>query len=182
MEKEQKLEIRELTLKRGLAYPSDEELIMLLLGSGTKKMPIPVMAEKVLGVVLESNPEELVGNLTKIPGIGKSRALLIAAALELGRRMNRTPQAVLENPRDIVPYIQHYAMQPAEHFLCISLTGDHLHKGNLRRIREYGCNKNRGCFRGSRKGARFGDNNQPQPSGRQSLAVKRRLKYNPQAA
>ncbi len=123
MEKEQKIEIRELTLEHGLSYPSDAELVMLLLGSGIKNMPITVMADKVMEAILSSNQENLIENLLKINGIGKTRALVIAASLELGRRMNRNPQAVLEKPVDIIPYIKHYAMQPAEHFLCISLTG-----------------------------------------------------------
>ena len=42
------LEVRELTLKNGLSYPSDEELVMLILGSGTKKMPIERLATEVI--------------------------------------------------------------------------------------------------------------------------------------
>ena len=50
-----KIEIRELTMQHGLAYPSDEELIMLILGSGTKDLPIRELAKQVFGIVLSSN-------------------------------------------------------------------------------------------------------------------------------
>lgn len=123
MKKQEKIEIRELTLDHGLSYPSDEELIMLILGSGTKQQPIEQLAKKVLNSVLASNENDLVQNLIKIAGMGKTKALKIAASLEFGRRMNRNPQVVLDKPKDIVPYIKNYAVQPVEHFLCISMTG-----------------------------------------------------------
>lgn len=120
---ESRLEIRELTMKHGLSFPSEAELIMLILGSGTKDTPIRELAKQVLGAVLASNNENLIENLMRIKGMGKSKALTIAAALEFGKRINRNPQVALETPSAIVPYIQNYAMQKQEHFLCISLNG-----------------------------------------------------------
>jgi len=120
---ESRLEIRELTMKHGLSFPSEAELIMLILGSGTKDTPIRELAKQVLGAVLASNNENLLENLMRIKGMGKSKALTIAAALEFGKRINRNPQVALETPSAIVPYIQNYAMQKQEHFLCISLNG-----------------------------------------------------------
>lgn len=118
-----KIEIRELTLRHGLSYPSDEELIMLILGHGTKKTPIESLSVKVLDVMMRSNHDNLVKNLTAISGIGKTKALAIASALELGRRHNRNPSSVLSRPKDVVPFIQGYAIRPTEHFLCITLNG-----------------------------------------------------------
>ena len=123
LEETGKLEIRELTLQNGLSYPSDEELVMLILGSGTKNMPIDELAKKVIQTVMSSNSDELVENLMKLEGIGKTKALSIAAALEFGKRINRNPQYALQEPTDVIPFIQSYAMQPMEHFLCISING-----------------------------------------------------------
>lgn len=120
---DQKIEIRELTLKHGLSYPSDEELIMLILGHGTRKTPVDNLSVKVLEVLMKSNYDNLIENLTKISGIGKTKALAIAAALELGRRQNRNPQGALSHPKDVIPFIQSYALLPTEHFLCITLNG-----------------------------------------------------------
>ncbi|MBP3608652.1 MAG: DNA repair protein RadC [Treponema sp.] len=117
------LEVRELTLKNGLSYPSDEELVMLILGSGTKKMPIERLATEVIKKVYKSNQNDLIKELLDIDGIGQSKALAISAALELGKRLNRNPQAFINQPKDIIPYIKHYAMQPNEHFVCITLNG-----------------------------------------------------------
>lgn len=121
--KKGKIEIREMTLEHGLDYPSDEELIMLILGHGTKKTPVEILSVKVLEAMMKSNNENLIENLTAISGIGSSKALAIAAALELGRRHNRNPQGTLSKPKDVIPYIQNYAIQPTEHFLCVTLNG-----------------------------------------------------------
>ena len=48
--REEKLNVRELALRNGMSFPSDVELIMMILGSGTKHMPIEYLAEKVLTV------------------------------------------------------------------------------------------------------------------------------------
>ena len=44
----EKFEVRELTLKNGMAWPTDEELVMLILGSGTRRMPVDELSEKVI--------------------------------------------------------------------------------------------------------------------------------------
>lgn len=120
---EEKLEVRELALANGMSYPSDAELIMLILGSGTKTMPIEVLAAKAARIIASTNPPDLVNELQKIEGIGTKKALALAAAIELGRRVNRTPQAILKRPSDVLPYVQQYAVQPTEHFVCVTLNG-----------------------------------------------------------
>ena len=123
MMKEKPIDIRSLVLKNGLSYPDDRELIMLILGTGTRQMPVEVMSDKILKTILHSNPDEWVEKICQIDGVGSSRALAVAAALELGRRHNRNPQAVVNKPIDVIPFIKHYAMQPSEHFVCITVNG-----------------------------------------------------------
>lgn len=123
MKKKETIDIRRLTLKNGMSYPNDKELIMLILGSGTKNMPIEYMSEKILKALCSTNPDDWVEKLCEIEGVGKSKALAVAAALELGRRHNRNPQAVVNKPVDILPFIKHYAMQSAEHFVCVTVNG-----------------------------------------------------------
>lgn len=115
--------IRELTLRNGLSFPSEEELVMLILGSGTRGRPVQDIARDIVSAIMATNRESLVGELMKISGVGRNKALAVAAALELGRRASRSPQAVVNEPRDVIPYIQAYAMRPQEHFLAVSLNG-----------------------------------------------------------
>lgn len=116
-------DLRQLTLRNGLSFPNDKELIMLILGSGTKQMPVEEMSDKILKVICACNPENWLEKLQSISGVGSSKALAIAAALELGRRHNRNPQAVVDKPQDVIPFIKHYAMQNSEHFVTVTVNG-----------------------------------------------------------
>ena len=115
--------IRELTLLNGISYPDDEQLIMLILGKGTKNNPIERLAEKVTKTINSSNEEELIPNLKKINGMGESRALIIAAALELGRRRRGILRSSINAPKDVIPFLQHYTLMPTEHFITVTVNG-----------------------------------------------------------
>ena len=117
--------IRELTLSNGISYPSDEELLMLLLGRGTKRTPIELLSQKVLSVLNSSNEDDLIEKLNLIDGMGYSRSLQIAAALELGRRRKGYLKSVINEPADIVPYVKHFCIEPTEHFVTATVNGAH---------------------------------------------------------
>jgi DNA repair protein RadC len=84
---------REKLLSRGTESLSDAELIAILIGSGTKDVTAVELSRMILHLA-DNNLHELgklnISELIKIKGIGKAKALLIMAALELGRRRNRT--------------------------------------------------------------------------------------------
>ena len=117
------IDLRRMTLRNGLSYPNDKELLMLVLGSGTKKMPVEEMSEEILKVICSCNPENWLDRLQSIEGVGASKALAVLAAMEFGRRHNRSPQAVVNQPLDVIPFIKHYAMQRSEHFIMVTLNG-----------------------------------------------------------
>ena len=117
--------IRELALRKGLSFPSDSELVMLILGSGSKAAPVESLARRVLEVIKESPAGEIVPRLGGIRGMGNSKALAVAAALELGRRRSGYLKAVVNSPGEVIPYVKLYAMEQREHFICVSLNGAH---------------------------------------------------------
>ena len=118
-----KPQIRELTLINGLSFPSDQELIMLILGSGGKSCPIEQVAQQAIRIMDASNQDTLIDNLCKVKGIGKNKALALAAAWELGRRRTSFQRAIVTTPKDLLPYVQHFAMYPTEHFVTAILNG-----------------------------------------------------------
>lgn len=120
-----KPDLREKAIMHGIQFPFDEELIMLILGTGTKEMPIDRMAEKIIETLDESNDDEIVNNLLHIKGVGNGKALAVAAALELGRRRNNHLKAQIRAPRDVVPFIRNYAVSQKEHLLMVTLNGGH---------------------------------------------------------
>lgn len=117
--------IRERALSHGMEYPDDVELVMLILGTGTKKMPISTMAKKIVETLDSSNSDKLVDNLLSLPGVGEGKALAVAAALELGRRRFSYRGAHVNTPESIIPYVRNYAICSKEHFLVITLNGSH---------------------------------------------------------
>lgn len=125
MENKNKPDIRERTIENGLLYPTNVELLMLILGSGNKDMSVEVMAQKINDVLTDSNLEDVVENLLKVKGVGQGKALSVAAALELGRRHCSHLKAHIQSPEDILPYVQNYAMCGKEHFVMITLNGGH---------------------------------------------------------
>ena len=82
---------REKLLLKGKNALSDAELLAILLGSGNINETAVDLAKKVLGDVKE-NLIELsklgVRELERYKGIGKAKAVIIIAAMELGRRRN----------------------------------------------------------------------------------------------
>ncbi len=118
-------DIRELTLKHGIEYPSDVELVMMILGSGIKGIPVEKLSEQVVKILAKTNRESIVTNLLQIKGMGTGKALAVASAIELGRRRNNHKNALIKTPKDVIPFIQNYSMQNQEHFLCITLNGGH---------------------------------------------------------
>ncbi|MBQ3837327.1 MAG: DNA repair protein RadC [Treponema sp.] len=119
----QKLDLRERVFARGMSYPSDAELLMLILGSGTKALPVEEIAYKMVDAIDVSDPRSLVDNLLRIPGVGMGKALAVAAALEFGRRKAANLNAVIDKPADLLPFIQQYAYKSSEHFITVSLSG-----------------------------------------------------------
>lgn len=117
--------IRELTLEHGFSYPTDTELIMMILGSGTKYCPIEILAQQIEQIISSCNREQIYENLINLPGMGKSKALTIMAALELGRRRNSFQNAKIKMPSDILPFVLNFSTKKKEHFLCICLNGSH---------------------------------------------------------
>lgn len=126
MEKiKKKYDVREKALEHGLTFPFDEELIMLIIGSGSHDIPVDIMAGKIAQILDESEEDEVVKNLLELKGVGESKALAIAAALELGRRRYSHLKAVIRSPDDIIPFVKNYAVSQKEHFLAVTLTGGH---------------------------------------------------------
>ena len=117
--------VRESAMEHGLSYLFDEELVMLILGTGNSQMPVEVMADRITDVLDDSDPADVVKNLLKLKGVGRGKALAVAAALELGRRRNAHLCAPVTSSSDVVPFVQNYAVCKKEHFLLVTLNGSH---------------------------------------------------------
>lgn len=103
---------REKLFTRGAAALSNSELIAILLNNGSKSKSAVELAKEILKLGRD-NLNEL-GKLTlndfkQVKGIGNAKSVIIAAALELGRRRQATAileKQVVRSSREIAEYLQ----------------------------------------------------------------------------
>ncbi len=103
---------REKLLSAGPAYLSTSELLALLIQNGTPEKPVMEVAKEVLRTG-KNSLQELgklsVMELSRLDGIGKIKAMMLVAALELGRRMQvsePTAQPPVSSSSDIARWLQ----------------------------------------------------------------------------
>lgn len=94
---------RERLLREGPEVLSDIELLAILIRTGTNKGNALDISEKLLTKVggLSQLIDSTVEEISAIHGIGQIKAAYIKAALELGKRLDRTP--VLDKPKITSP-------------------------------------------------------------------------------
>ncbi len=103
---------REKLLGKGPSALSNSELLAILLTNGTKSKSAVELAKEILKLG-HDNLNEL-GKLSlkdykQIKGIGEAKSIIIAAALELGRRRHASAsldKPVIRSSRDIAQYLQ----------------------------------------------------------------------------
>lgn len=122
---EGKPDVRETAQKFGMSSLSDHELLMIILGSGSKNMPVEKLALQVLEAVKNTHDDTMKDNLFSIPGMGPGKACQICAALEFGKRQEKKSKILIRSPQDILPFFEHAVLHPTETFLCASLNGAH---------------------------------------------------------
>jgi DNA repair protein RadC len=115
---------REKLLSKGAKSLRDNELIAVLLGSGTKDYDVFTLARKIVKTLDNQKIGEVrLETLQKIDGLGPAKAASILAAIEFVRRRVRPEGIKITFPTDILPLIKHYEDRNQEHFICVSLNG-----------------------------------------------------------
>lgn len=118
---------RERFLSAGAAHLSNAELLAILLGTGTRQQSAVHLAQSILSYsnglkdLNEITPEELMN----IPGVGKSKAAIILAGIEIGKRISsfkKEKSEALLSPEDgyqlLAAQMQHLSQ---EHFVVLFL-------------------------------------------------------------
>ncbi|MBU8905041.1 RadC family protein [Desertibacillus haloalkaliphilus] len=118
---------RERLLNEGAKYLSNQELLAILLRSGTRHESVISLAQRMLQhfdglhLLKDATIEELIA----IKGIGRAKAVEIRAALELGRRISclrSEDRYVIRSPDDVSRYVMdEMRFLTQEHFVCLYL-------------------------------------------------------------
>ena len=114
---------REKLLKYGPERLKDEELLSLLLHTGSEGKSVIVLAREVLKACKEVKLQNIsVREIRKIKGIGFAKACEIVACFELGRRMLQEKQsAILLSPEGVWESLQDIRDSKKEHFVIFFL-------------------------------------------------------------
>ena len=118
---------RERAIRLGASHLTNQEILAILLGSGTKLESVMMLANRVLmhfeGLKLlhDATFEEL----TAIKGIGHAKGVQILAAIELGKRMSQykpDDKYVIRSPDDGANYVmEEMRLLKQEHFVVLFL-------------------------------------------------------------
>jgi DNA repair protein RadC len=118
---------RERLLEHGPEHLSNQELLAILLGSGTQKENVHQLAEKVLQHFegLRMLKDVTIEELTEIKGIGQVKGINILAAVEFGKRIQQFKEKeryVIRSPEDGANYVmEEMSSLKQEHFVTIFL-------------------------------------------------------------
>lgn len=118
---------RERLLKLGSSHLSNQELLAILLGSGTKEESVMVLSNRVLmhfeGLKLLN--DATIEELMAIKGIGEAKGVLMLSAIELGKRMNQyksNDRYIVRSPEDGADYVmEEMRSLNQEHFVVLFL-------------------------------------------------------------
>ncbi len=116
---------REKMREKGAVALSDLELLMILLGAGSKERRVTEIATDLL-YLLDSKPEPTIYDISDIKGIGYAKGTLISAALELGRRRIGRNGRLITTPKDIYNEVRHFSTREQEQFIEVYLNGAHV--------------------------------------------------------
>lgn len=117
---------RERLYMYGCENLSNEELISIILRTGTKNMSVKELSLKLLEYVGDINLLKEIGinTLMKVDGIGRIKAIEIKAALELGRRVylcnDKLDKISLNSANVIYSFFSDvFVDKKQEHFYCV---------------------------------------------------------------
>ena len=116
---------REKLKNRGPESLTDSELLAILLNTGIHGKNVKELAGDLLGLLDGNKDIPHIREISRLAGIGQSKACAVAAMLEFGRRRYGSFSARIKRPADIFTLVRHYADRKQERFISLSLNGAH---------------------------------------------------------
>ena len=103
----EELRPREKLLKFGAENLSDEELLAIILSSGTKGADVLTLSKEILKMGWEEIEKKDVKELLKIKGLGLVKAIQVKALIELSKRIRKNSKGiVIRNPKEAVEFLK----------------------------------------------------------------------------
>ena len=120
---------RERLIKYGAENLSNEDLISIILGTGTKDINVRELSIKILNQIKSLNDLSnlTVKELTSIKGIGEAKAINLLAAIELGKRVNNLVidnKISLNNSEKVNKYFSNLIVKSKQEELLVILVNN----------------------------------------------------------
>lgn len=113
---------REKIQQLGAKALSNEELLALILGSGTQNCDVFELSHRLSNYLSSAATIPTVDSLLKIHGLGKVKASQVLACLELSARYILSDKAVsVKTPEDLVARLSYLKFEPQEHLVLVTL-------------------------------------------------------------
>ena len=130
---------RERLLRQGASSLSNQELIAILLRTGTKQESVLHLANSVLNYFeqIQELKNASIEEITAVKGIGQAKAVQLLAAVELGKRLSQQKtddKFTICSPKDAATYLMHdMTSLKQEHFvvLFLNVKNQILHKQTI---------------------------------------------------
>ena len=130
---------RERLIRQGAESLSNQELIAILLRTGTKQESVLVLANRILSSFdkIQDLKDATIEELMLVKGVGKAKAVQLLAAAEIGKRMYRKHSEgryTIRSPEDAAAYLMtDMASLNQEHFvtLFLNVKNEVLHKQTI---------------------------------------------------
>lgn len=115
-------------LNNGVTALSNEEIISILLKTGTKEKSVKELSQEILKEIKDIHDLKQLNieKIIKIKGIGKTKAATLIAAIELGRRINKKIDTLnnvkITNSEQVFNYFKEIiGDKDQEYFYCLYL-------------------------------------------------------------
>ena len=130
---------RERLIRQGAESLSNQELIAILLRTGTKQESVLVLANRILSSFdkIQDLKDATIEEMILVKGVGKAKAVQLLAAAEIGKRMYRKHSEgryTIRSPEDAAAYLMtDMASLNQEHFvvLFLNVKNEVLHKQTI---------------------------------------------------
>lgn len=98
-----------------------EELLAILLDTGTKERDVVWLSERIAQIVREKGWQVSLDDLTSIEGVGLAKASKVLSAIEIGRRFKEESFLSLNSPEVVFNLFGHLSKSKRETFVALYL-------------------------------------------------------------
>jgi len=115
---------REKIKTKGVKSLTNEELVMAIIGSGSRHADVTKISRNLTKVLRENSGRVTYEDLEKVTGMGPAKVSQLVATFELANRYTESEQKnVIDSPEKILPYLEDIRDKKQEYFVLITLDG-----------------------------------------------------------